>query len=401
MIPEDIIKTLTVKTESKIVLLILDGLGGLPVDGRTELEAARAPNLDALAAKSACGLVDPISPGITPGSGPSHMAIFGYDPLKYQIGRGSLEAMGLGFDLKEQDVAARGNFTTLDLLGFIIDRRAGRISSSENNGLCEKLQQNIQKIDGVKIYIVPGREHRFALILRGEGLKGNIWDTDPQKAGEKPREALANSPEAQKTAHIVNQFVQKAREVLKDHPMANMILLRGFSEYPRIPNITEFFKLNPAAIATYPMYKGLAKLVGMEVLKTGDTISEQFKTLKENFHRYDFFYLHVKSTDTYGEDGNFAKKVAVIEEVDNFIPELLELSPEVLAVTSDHSTPALLKAHSWHPSPFLLYSRYIIPDEVKSFSEGQCAKGILGRFSAVEAMPLMLANALKMKKFGA
>lgn len=401
MIPENIIKSLTVKTESKIVLLILDGLGGLPVDGRTELEAARIPNLDALAVKSACGHVDPISSGITPGSGPSHMAIFGYDPFRYQIGRGVLEAIGLGFDLKEQDVAARGNFVTLDSQGFIIDRRVGRISSSENRSLCEKLQQNIQEIDGVKIYIIPGREHRFALILRGEGLRGNLWDTDPQKVGEKPREALANSPEAQKTAHVVNQFIQKARKMLKDHPPANMILLRGFSEYPRIPSMVELFSLNPAAIATYPMYKGLARLVGMEVLKTGETISEQFKTLKENFHRYDFFYFHVKSTDTYGEDGNFAKKVAVIEEMDNFIPDLLELNPEVLVITGDHSTPALLKAHSWHPSPFLLYSRYIIPDEVKKFSEGQCAKGILGRFSAAEAMPLMLANALKMKKFGA
>jgi len=401
MMTEELIKSLTIRTESKIVLLVLDGLGGLPVDGKTELEVAATPNLDTLAKKSACGLMDPISPGITPGSGPSHMAIFGYDPLQYQIGRGVLEAIGLGFDLKEQDIAARGNFTTVDAQGFIVDRRAGRIPSSENKILCERLQHSIRQVEGVEVYVIPGREHRFALILRGEGLRGDVGDTDPQKVGERPKEASANSPEARRTAHIINRFIQEAREVLKDHRVANMILLRGFSEYPKIPSMTELFKLNPAAIASYPMYKGLAKLVGMKILETGETILEQFKTLEKNFFEYDFFYIHVKSTDIYGEDGNFAQKVAMIEEVDEFIPDLLRLNPEVLVVTADHSTPALLKAHSWHPSPFLLYSKYIIPDDVERFSERQCARGILGRFSAVEGMHLMLANALKMKKFGA
>ena len=402
MVNEEIMKSLAIKTESKIVLLVADGIGDIPSkNNQTVLETASIPNLDRLASQSVCGLADPISRGITPGSGPAHLSLFGYDPIKYQIGRGVLEALGIGMELSSRDLACRGNFATLDKEGIIADRRAGRMATELNKKLCKFLQDKINQIGEVKVIIRPGMEHRFVVVFRGDGLEDALSDADPQKVGEKIKFAEPLDPKAKKSVKTVNEFIKQATDILKEHYPANTVLLRGFAKYPGLPTMKELFKLTPAAIATYPMYKGLAKLVGMEILETGESIEEEFKTLKKNFEKYDFFYLHIKKTDSYGEDGNYEQKVKVIEEVDKYIPEVLNLKPDVLVVTGDHSTPALMKGHSWHPNPFMLFSKYIRVDEAEQFNEKECVKGGLGRFLAVDALPLMMANALKLQKFGA
>ena len=402
MITENILKELSVKTDSKIVLLVMDGLGDLPSKGgKTVLEQAKIPNLDGLAARSVCGLTDPISRGITPGSGPAHLSLFGYDPLKYQIGRGVLEALGIDIELTCDDLACRGNFATIDEEGIITDRRAGRISTEKNQEVCSLLQSEITEIDGVKVIIKPGKEHRFVVVFRGKGLEDGISDADPQLIGKKIKYAEALREESRWSVKIINSFIDRCLEVLKGYHPVNAILLRGIAKHPELPSMGELYKLNPAAIAAYPMYRGLARLVGMNILNTGEAIGDEFNTLKENYHKYDFFYLHIKKTDSYGEDGNFEAKLKVVEEVDRNIPGVFELNPEVLVVTGDHSTPASLAAHSWHPNPFLLYSKYIRVDDVQNFNENEFVRGGLGRFPAKEAMSLMLANALKLEKYGA
>lgn len=399
---KELLEEISVKTPSKIMLIVLDGLGGLPYkDGKTELEYAKKPNLNTLAKKSALGLAHPILRGITPGSGPAHIALFGYDPLKYIIGRGLLENLGLGVETKKGDMAIRGNFCTLKD-GLVSDRRAGRIPTDKSIELCKKLNKNVGKIDGVDVLFTPGMEHRFALRLRGKGLSDKIKETDPQKVGERPVIPEALEKDGEKTSQVLKKITEIAKDTLKNEERANFVLLRGYSLYPPIPSMNKLFKLTPAAIVTYPMYKGLAKLVGMDVLEVnGVTIADELKTLKQNYKDYDFFYFHVKKTDSYGEDGNFDKKISIIEEFDKALPEILSLSFDAVVITSDHSTPCLLKGHSWHPNPFLIYSKYVIADEQTEFSEKSCAKGILGHFYAKDAMSLMLANALKLNKFGA
>jgi 2,3-bisphosphoglycerate-independent phosphoglycerate mutase len=397
---ENIVQQISVKTDSKIILLVMDGLGGLPVQGKTELEAAQTPNLDTLAAKSVCGLTDPVFMGITPGSGPAHLSLFGYDPTKYILGRGILEALGVGVEVGRNDLVARGNFATLRA-GLIVDRRAGRIPTSENEQICKKLNDSLKEVNGTKLSFFPGKEHRFVIKFSGEGLSDALSDADPQKDGQPALPAKALSPEAEKSARMVNRAMEKATELLKDSPKANTVLLRGFSGCPSLPTMNELYKLNAAAIANYPMYKGLAKLVGMEILEVGPEMSELFEAAEKHYKNHDFFYIHVKKTDSAGEDGNFEAKKKAIEETDGYIPRLLALEPDVLVVTSDHSTPSLLKSHSWHPNPFLLFSKSSMTDNVKRFSERECSQGYLGRFQAIYAMPLMLAHAGKLKKFGA
>jgi 2,3-bisphosphoglycerate-independent phosphoglycerate mutase len=395
------LREITRQSESKIVLLVIDGLGGLPKldTGKTELETARTPNLDKLATKGICGLTEPVSPGITPGSAPGHLALFGYDPTKFEVGRGILEALGIDFDLKKGDVAARGNFCTIDNKGLITDRRAGRISTEENAKLCNKLSRI--KLDGAQLFVTPVKEHRFLLVFRGEGLSGDASDSDPQQVGVAPLSIVGYSTKGRKTAKLANEFSAKAKAVLADSHPANMVLLRGFSQHPNLPTMNEIFKLNPAAIAAYPMYRGLAKLVGMKVLNTGPTTAEEFDTLVKHYAEHDFFFIHVKKTDSTGEDGDFDAKVQALEEIDRLLPKITDLNPDVLIVTGDHSTPALLKGHSWHPVPIVLYSRWCRADKAQKFGETACASGGLGRFPAVEVMPLAMANALKLTKFGA
>lgn len=401
MISLEQLKEISLSSESKIVTLVIDGLGGLPdpKTGKTELETASVPNLDYLARNGICGLSNPISAGITPGSGSGHLALFGYDPLKFNIGRGVLEALGTDFELTENDIAARGNFCSVDKHGFITDRRAGRITTEKCAELCQVLGE--VKLDGAEFFIQPVKEHRFLFVLRGRGLSAEVSDTDPQKLGVAPVQSIAKVKSAKITADIVNQFIDKATRLLANYHPANMILLRGFSKKPAIPSMSEIYKLKPAAIAVYPMYRGLARLLGMKIFKANDGIEEELTILNNCFNEHDFFFIHIKKTDSAGEDGDFTRKVRAIEEVDSALPQLLNLKPDVIVVTGDHSTPAVLKGHSWHPVPFLLYSQWCRPDKVERFSESTCVSGCLGTFPAVDIMPLAIANALKLSKFGA
>ena len=400
MISLEKIARISIPSPSKIVFLVIDGLGGLPhpVSGKTELETANTPNLDRLAGEGSCGLIDPISPGITPGSAPGHLALFGYHPFEFPIGRGILEALGIDLDLEEGDVAARGNLCQVDERGVVIDRRAGRISTEKCAELCQLLSKI--ELNGAHLIVCPVKEHRFVVIFRGEDLSADLSDSDPQQTGVMPQTIAPLSPQSEKTAEIANEFISKARGLLLHHP-ANMVLLRGFAKRPRFPYFSEVYKLKPAAIATYPMYRGLARLVGMEILDAGSSIKDEFTALSEHYAEYDFFFLHIKETDVAGEDGDFERKVRIIEEVDAEIQGLISLDPAVTVVTADHSTPALLKGHSWHPVPFLLYSRWCRSDRVKEFSERTCAAGGLGRFSGVEVMPLVMGYSRKLTKFGA
>lgn len=396
------IKKLLNPSRSKIVLLVMDGLGGLPREagGPTELEAAQTPHLDRLALEGVCGLHQVIGTGITPGSGPAHLALFGYDPFRYFIGRGVLEGMGIGFDLGPDDVAARGNYATIDADGKITDRRAGRISTEKNIELTHRLRQI--KIPGVEIFIEPIKEYRVLLVLRGEGISGEISGTDPQGVNVEVARAEALAPEASETARLVNEFTEQARAALAGQEPANMVFFRGFSMKPHLPQMGDVFGLKAVAIAQYPMYKGLSRLVGMDILEAGQRTQELFDTLETYWEDYDFFYVHVKRIDSAGEDGDFERKTALIEEADSFIPRVMALNPDVVVVTGDHSTPAYLKSHSWHPVPVLLWSKYCRPDGVQRFGEKDCLSGGLGpRLPAVDLLPLALANAGRLNKYGA
>jgi 2,3-bisphosphoglycerate-independent phosphoglycerate mutase len=397
------ISELLVSNSTKIVFLIMDGLGGIQMEGKggTELQAARTPHLDQLAEVSSCGLLDPVGPGITPGSGPAHFALFGYDPIQYNIGRGILEATGIDFPLTEKDVVARMNFATVDSGGKVTDRRAGRISSETNQRVCQKIRQGLKPRAGLEVIVETVKEHRGILVLRGEGLRGEIQDTDPEREGVPPLEARPLAPEAKETAARVQNVLSQVGKILADEPKANMVLLRGFAKHTRYPSMKERYGLNSLAIAAYPMYRGISRLVGMTVLSNVSNLEEEFKALEENFSKYDFFFLHVKQTDSRGEDGNFDAKVAVIEEVDRYLPRVRALKPDVLVVTGDHSTPAKLASHSWHPLPAILYSSYCLIDRVRQFDEVSCIQGALGRMRSVDLMPLALANARRLNKFGA
>ncbi|MBU2496074.1 MAG: 2,3-bisphosphoglycerate-independent phosphoglycerate mutase [Candidatus Omnitrophota bacterium] len=396
-----LLKEIISKNGTKIVLVVADGLGGLPSaeTGLTELETACTPNLDRLAKRGSAGLSVPVGYGVTPGSGPSHLALFGYDPTQNRIGRGVLEASGIDFDLQPEDLAARGNFATLKD-GLIVDRRAGRISTEENQRLCAILSKEIKEIDGVKIIIRTVKEHRFVVIFRGKEMVEGLSENDPEKEGLAPLRIESLRNESRFAADIAHKFIYGVTEVLKAEK-ANYPLLRGFAKKPSLPSFDQKYFLRAAAIASYPMYRGLARLAGMEVLLTGEKISDELETLKKNFQDFDFFYIHIKKTDSYGEDGNFAAKVKVIEEVDSAVGEIEKMQPDVIAVTADHSTPALLRGHSWHPNPFLLISRYAMPDNLSGFSERECRKGSFGAFPATEIMPLLLAHSLRLRKFGA
>lgn len=397
---EKLAPQLSIETASRIVLLVMDGLGGLPIDGKTALEAAETPNLDALAARSSCGLSDPVSMGITPGSGPAHLSLFGYDPFRHMLGRGILEALGVGIDVGPSDLVARGNFATLQG-GLITDRRAGRIPSSENESLCARLNSVLTQIEDAKVSLYPGREHRFVVRFTRDGLSDALTDADPQKDNKPPVRAIPGQKEAERTARLVNTFIDRATLALKDSPRANTILLRGFSKCPSLPTMEDLYRLKPLALANYPMYRGLARLVGMEAADVGSSAEDVIEAAEKVYGRHTFYFLHIKSTDAAGEDGNFNGKVEAIKKTDACLPRLLALKPDVLVVTSDHSTPCSLKSHSWHPNPFLIHSRTAVADDVHIFSEKECSRGYLGRFPALSAMPLMLAHAEKLKKFGA
>src|SRR6266545_1414833 len=373
----ELLRDLATPNDTKIMLCVVDGLGGLPhpETRRSELQTASIPNLDRLAEESICGLSLPVAPGVTPGSGPGHLALFGYDPLKYEVGRGVLESLGIDFDLQPIDVAARGNFCTLDAAGLISDRRAGRLPTEDTVRICLKLRQIT--LPGVEVIIEPVREHRWVLVLRGEGLDDHLTQTDPERENVAPLpvRTTSTSEAAQRTADLANQFVAKALDVLKDEPKANGLLLRGFAKHPDMPPLPHVTQMRAGAFAVYPMYRGLAKLVGMTVAPGGGTPTSQLDAVQARWDDFDFVFYHYKKADTAGEDGNFQAKVEALEEYDELVPMIRELNPDVLIVAGDHSTPALMASHSWHPVPFLIWSRDGSPDDVTEFNEAACRDG--------------------------
>jgi 2,3-bisphosphoglycerate-independent phosphoglycerate mutase len=399
----NLIRDLRESNASKIVLLVADGLGGLPLEpgGLTELESAQRPNLDALARDGVCGLSVPVVPGITPGSGPGHLGLFGYDPLEFRIGRGVLEALGINFPLERRDVAARGNFCTLDANGKIIDRRAGRPTDERNAEVCQKMKAI--RVPGCEVIVEPVSEHRFVVVFRAEGLGEHVHDTDPQAVGIAPLPATAKEPDpaTNKTVDLANRFIAEAVKLLKYEKDTNGVTLRGFAKYPHIATMNDVYGLRCAALAVYPMYKGLARLVGMDIMDAGHNLGEQVDTLKRVWNQYDFFFIHFKYTDKTGEDGDFPAKVKRIEELDAAIPSIIGLKPDVLIVTGDHSTPSKMKSHSWHPVPTLLWGRNVRTDAAREYSERACLQGGLGQFEAKHLMTLAMAHAGRLGKYGA
>lgn len=398
-----LIDELCVETESKIVFLILDGLGGLQMGEHpvTELEAANTPNMDKLVAGNTCGALIPVEPGVTPGSGPGHFGLFGYDPVDANIGRGVLSAAGLEFELTERDVAARVNLATLDADGNIKDRRAGRIATEENERICEKLRKHIHLSDGVEFFLKTEKEHRALFVLRGDGLGGDLEDTDPQQVGVPTLDPKGADAASEKTAKYVQDFLQQARKVLSDEPQANFLMLRGFAKHRRYKTLNERFKLKTYAIANYPMYRGISRLVGMEIAPVSQNLSTQIDELERTWDKYTFFFMHVKTTDATGEDGNYAGKVKAIEDVDALVPRILARKPDVLVITGDHSTPSAMRSHSWHPIPILLAAKNVRRDRVMAFNENNCLQGGLGIFQSQHLMNYALAHAGKLIKFGA
>ncbi|MFT2720032.1 2,3-bisphosphoglycerate-independent phosphoglycerate mutase [Deinococcus sp. A31D244] len=405
----DTIRDLAKPTDSKILMVVLDGIGGLPLElgGDTELATAKTPNLDALAAQSQLGAVELVGAGITPGSGPGHLSLFGYDPLKYVVGRGALSAVGIGVKLGAGDVAVRGNFATLAAGRVVQDRRAGRPSDEKNAEIVGKLKAAISDIDGTPVEIYTESEHRFVVVFRagsGAALGANLSDVDPQATGVPPLTAHAHDDASKKTAHLVNTFVERAEETLKDEEQVNGVLFRGYSDVPHFPSFDDAYQLKAACIASYPMYKGLASLVGMDVLTVEgeeDALDGKVQALKDNWDKYDFFYFHVKKTDSTGEDGDFKAKVKKIELFDALLPQLLALNPDVIAIVGDHSTPSKLATHSWHPVPLLIRSDYGRKDAATRYTEDEAVKGSLGLRRGTDLMPLLMANALKLNKYGA
>jgi 2,3-bisphosphoglycerate-independent phosphoglycerate mutase len=401
----ELVARLAIDNDSRIVLLVIDGVGDLRTAEQpaTALEAATLPNLDDLARRSASGRIMPVASGITPGSGPGHLALFGYDPLRPEvdIGRGVLEALGLGLQVEPGEVAARGNFATANREGNLVDRRAGRIPTAECQRLCERLQQTLSGYDRARVRIVPGEEHRFVLILAGDELSPAVADTDPQRLGVPPLAPQAMTSKAAATADLLTDLIARMNRILADEPKANRVLLRGLSTLPALRSFKDLYRLRSGAFAGYPLYRGVAAACGMEVVPCGKHIGDIVASVGEHWDAFDFFFLHVKQTDKAGEDGNLKAKIAVLQEVDAALPALLALEPTVLAITGDHSTPAPMKSHSWHPVPLVLHSPVCFADNCQEFTETAASDGHLGTFPSHELMGLMLANAGRLTKFGA
>ncbi|MGI9023952.1 MAG: 2,3-bisphosphoglycerate-independent phosphoglycerate mutase [Acidimicrobiales bacterium] len=398
--PADL-KSLLQPADTRIMLVVMDGLGGYAdADRGSELEEAATPNLDRMAAAGSTGLLEPVGAGITPGSGPAHLALFGYDPFEFVLGRGALSAAGLEVELKPGDVAARANLATLDGDGKIVDRRAGRPSDAEGAEIVELLRGAV-KIDGIDVTFAHEAQHRVLVVLRGEGLSADLTDTDPQAVGVAPRAANARRPEAERAAEIVAELDRQVRDALAGRDKANCLLLRGFDSHQELPSMSDRYGLTPAAVAVYPMYRGLARLVGMDVLGPAADLSAQLTLVADHWTTHDYFFVHHKGPDSAGEDGDFGAKVAAIEALDGATPHLLSLEPDWVVATGDHATPSQMAAHSWHPVPALLWGPRAGRDSVDTFGETACLGGALGRRPAADLMTIMLANAGRLAKYGA
>jgi len=398
----NLISSLAKANDKRIVLLVMDGIGDCDNDGGgTALQQAATPNLDALAARSAMGLLVPVDTAVTPGSGPGHLALFGYDPLIYKVGRGVLSALGIEFALTPRDVAARLNFCTVDAAGKVTDRRAGRIGDDVNRRVLEKIRDGLTPPAGVEVLFETVAEHRALIVLRGDGLDDDIGETDPQAVGVAPLSPARPPHDASKTAKIVEDLIGQVGRILADEPQANMILARGFAKFPNWPTFAERYQLDPAAVAGYPMYRGVARLVGMPVVSQPTTALDVCAETGKAMADHTFVFAHFKYTDKTGEDGDLAGKIERIEEMDAALPTLLEADPDVLIVTGDHSTPPSLKAHSWHPVPVLMKAPHLRGGDGGSFDEIACRAGQIGTIPAKQIIPLAMAHAEKLEKFGA
>ncbi len=397
---EDILPQLIKRNDSKAILLVADGVGGFPTNGKTELDTAKTPNLDKLAANSSLGLQYPVGYGITPGSGPGHLSLFGYDPIKHQIGRGILEALGSGMEVKPGDLAVRGNFATMED-GLITDRRAGRISTEKCAELVEKIKNGLPTVEGVKYDIKAARDYRFAVVFHDPTLKDNIEDADPQNIDKPPKPAEARDEESEKAAELLNSFIDSVTEILKNERPANTCLIRGAANCPDIKKFEDKYGMRAQGIAVYPMYRGLARLVGMTVPSDIENIDQEIQRLKDTWGDFDFHFVHFKYTDSAGEDGNIQKKIEMIEKFDAHIPGFLSLNPDCIVVTGDHSTPPPMKLHSWHPVPMLLNAKTAFIDRGQRFTENECSTGILGHIPGTAIMMYILANCGRLFKFGA
>jgi len=397
---EEILPQLLVKNDTRVVMAVVDGFSGTTLNKRSELETAYTPYLDDLAKRSSLGLHYPVGYGITPGSGPGHLGLFGYNTIEHQIGRGVIEALGSGMEVGEGDLAVRGNFATKKGK-FIVDRRAGRIPTQKCEELVEKIRKNLPDVDGIKFDIKAAKDYRFAVVFHHQSLKDNVIDADPQKTGKAPKPAVARDERSQKTADVINKFIDAISEILADEHPANTCLIRGAANYPDITNFEEKYGMKAEGIAVYPMYKGLSRLVGMDTPQGLKTYPEEMKVLKNNYWDYHFHFIHYKYTDSAGEDGNFDKKVSLIEEFDAFLPEILNLEPEVLVITGDHSTPSIMRSHSWHPVPVVLSSKFAFVDDAQRVTEKEAAKGILGHIPSEAIMMYVMANCGRLAKFGA
>lgn len=413
----ELLKDLAFPNGTKILLWVFDGVGGLPhpESGKTELEMAQTPHLDAFARQASCGGLEPFGAGVTPGSGPGHMSIFGYPVADFDLARGVVEVLGAervllngeevaDFRLRPSDLAMRGNFATLDDRNgqkVVSDRRANKIATEESARVCERLSREIH-IEGYEVFVMPGEQHRFAVTIRGPELASGLTDGDPQKSGLAVPPIAATRPAAKRAAEVVNAFVEQATTVLEAEPQANTVLLRGIGTPPEIPTMQELYGIRCAAIATYPMYRGIASLVGMDVLEVGSMSHEdEVATLEKHFDDYDFFYLHIKETDSYAHTGEWEKKAGVLEECDPLFERARALGFDVVIVTGDHCTPCLLMEHSWHPIPTMLWSKTVLAGGSQAYTERECYKGTMGVRPSTDLLPLALAEAGRLKKFGA
>jgi 2,3-bisphosphoglycerate-independent phosphoglycerate mutase len=397
----ELVPSIVRQSDSKIVLVVMDGLGGVRTAERgSEISEARTPNLDRLAAEGSSGVHSVVAPGITPGSGAGHLALFGYDPVVYKLGRGALSAAGVSFDLRPGDVAARVNFCTLDDTGRVVDRRAGRISTETNERLCRMITDAMRLEGGVEMFLVPEQEHRALLVLRGANLSPMLRDTDPGVVGITPNLPSAIEPEAEGTAILLTRVLEQVRLILW-REKANFMLLRGFDSLQDLPRFEERYLLNARGIAGYPMYLGIARLLGMAVSAPSHSWDDAILDLKSSWDEFDYFYLHYKATDSAGEDGDFDRKMAAIELIDASIPQIADLGPGVLCVTGDHSTPAPLMRHSWHPVPFLMWGPEVGVDAVTRFDEEAARMGNFGHQMARDLMTFMLAATGRLSTFGA
>ncbi len=398
----------------KIVFIVFDGLADRPIKelgNKTPLEVANKPNLDELAKRGVNGLLDIISPGKRIGSDVAHLSILGYDPYKYYTGRGPLEASGIGLELDSNDVAFRANFATVSEDFTVIDRRAGRIKEGT-----KELEKAINEIDiGVDFIFKASVAHRGALVLKGKGLSDKVSDTDPHEVGVKVMEAkpLENTKEAKRTAEIINEFTKKVHEVLNNHrvnverakrglPKANIVLLRGAGRTPKLEPFEKRYGIKGACIAKTAIIKGIARLLGMEVIDSKEDFLERGKQIFEALNRNDFVLLNIKEPDEAGHDGNYEKKIKIIEEADKMIGMFLDYVEEnYLVVLSDHTTPVSFRDHTGDEVPVLIAGPEVRSDDVTTFSERSVYKGYLNRIRALDLMTYMLNLTNRLEKYGA